>query len=169
MAYTIISESYGPRKPKIICTADSLDDLANLDCAEGSEATVGGTRYVLDRVNGWVEPGGGGGVFIVTLTPTAQDLSGTLDKTISEINAAVLSGKTIVFQMDTNGTGLGFGSIQFNGNVVREFTEDGKTIYSVSGEFIEDGLSAIVGVHTASSFVGDGYYGTSSYTLTPMS
>ena len=100
MAYTIISKSYGPRKPKIICTADSLDDLAGLDCAEGSEATVGGTRYVLDRVNGWVEPGGGGSApFLVTLTPTSEDFSGTMDKTPQEITAAHEAGRKVMFNV----------------------------------------------------------------------
>lgn len=103
MAYTIISESYGPRKPKIICTADSLDDLAGLDCAEGSEATVGGTRYVLDRVNGWVEPGGGGGVFLVNLTPTSEDLSGTMDKTVGEITEAYYAGRRVIFHITVQG------------------------------------------------------------------
>lgn len=52
MAYQIINESYGPRKPKVAIEADSLDELSGLTgFAEGSTAIVGGTEYVLDRVN----------------------------------------------------------------------------------------------------------------------
>lgn len=92
MAVQILSQSYGPRKPLIECTADSLSDLAGLVCAEGSKATVGGTEYVLDRVNGWVEPGsgggggGGGGAFIVNLT--MADGLFVADKTCGEILSA---------------------------------------------------------------------------------
>ena len=37
--------------------------------------------------------------FIVTLTPTAQDLSGTMDKTSAEIQTAYDAGKSIVFRV----------------------------------------------------------------------
>lgn len=87
MAVQILSQSYGPRKPLISCTADSLSDLAGLVCAEGSTATVGGTEYVLDRVNGWIEPGSGGGGSGV-LVVSADTATGALDKTWREIREA---------------------------------------------------------------------------------
>lgn len=37
--------------------------------------------------------------FIVTLTPTAQDFSGTMDKTVAEINAAYEAGRKIQFKV----------------------------------------------------------------------
>ena len=37
--------------------------------------------------------------FIVHLTPTAQDLSGTMDKTSAEIQTAYEAGKSIVFRV----------------------------------------------------------------------
>jgi hypothetical protein len=40
--------------------------------------------------------------FIVTLTPTAQDFSGTMDKTVAEINAAYEAGKDILFRVLTS-------------------------------------------------------------------
>lgn len=42
--------------------------------------------------------GGGGGDnrFVVTLTPTAQDYSGTMDKTPAEVYAAYAAGKRII-------------------------------------------------------------------------
>lgn len=56
------SESYGPRKPLVTIEADSLDDISGLtNFAEGSTANVGGTEYTLDKVQGWIVPGSGGG------------------------------------------------------------------------------------------------------------
>lgn len=43
--------------------------------------------------------GGGSSKFIVTLTPTALDYSGTMDKTVAEINAAYEAGQEIVFRI----------------------------------------------------------------------
>jgi hypothetical protein len=40
--------------------------------------------------------------FIVTLTPTAQDYSGTMDKTIAEIDAAYKAGRQVVFHLLAN-------------------------------------------------------------------
>ena len=37
--------------------------------------------------------------FIVTLTPTAQDYSGTMDKTVAEINEAYTAGQDIWFKV----------------------------------------------------------------------
>ena len=40
--------------------------------------------------------------FVVTLTPTALDYSGTMDKTVAEINTAYEAGQEIVFKLQTN-------------------------------------------------------------------
>lgn len=42
--------------------------------------------------------------FIVTLTPTSPDYSGTMDKTVAEINAAYEAGQEIVFRVLTSAT-----------------------------------------------------------------
>lgn len=42
--------------------------------------------------------------FIVTLTPTAQDFSGTMDKTVAEINTAYEAGRRIVFRVMQSAT-----------------------------------------------------------------
>ena len=42
--------------------------------------------------------------FIVTLTPTALDYSGTMDKTVAEIDAAYNAGSKIVFKVLTSAT-----------------------------------------------------------------
>ena len=93
MAVTIISESYGPRKPFVVCTAASTDELADYAglWAEGSEATISTTKYVLDRTKGWVEDGGGGGgggSGVLRVGATVTDTSITLDKTWKEIHDA---------------------------------------------------------------------------------
>ena len=106
MAVQILSQSYGPRKPLIECTADSLSDLAGLVCAEGSKATVGGTEYVLDRVNGWVEPGsgggGGGGSGVLVVGVTIDGNTATLDKTWQEIYDASQAGVVVMSGLPQN-------------------------------------------------------------------
>lgn len=131
MAVQILSQSYGPRKPLIECTADSLSDLAGLVCAEGSTATVGGTEYVLDRVNGWVEPGSGGGggsgVLVVNVRYNEGDTVQTLDKTVAEILAAVQSG-SIVVAVDKTQPSAGVYNEYFTGC---DFEEAGFTLFFV--------------------------------------
>ena len=43
--------------------------------------------------------GGGSNKFIVTLTPTSPDYSGTMDKTVAEINTAYEAGQEIIFKL----------------------------------------------------------------------
>lgn len=99
MAYTILSESYGRRLPKITAEANSTDDLTALgtDYAEGSTCNVGGTEYTLDKVSGWIIPGsgggGGGGTLIVGATYSSDTEMMTLDKTFGEISAALVAGQ----------------------------------------------------------------------------
>lgn len=118
MAITILSESYGPRKPFITCEADSLDELEALVCAEGSTATVGGTEYTLDRVNGWIVPGSGGGgggsaeEFACDLVLNAEYEDGNIkfDKTYQEIRAVldpVFSDKSFVLVKITGDNDVG--------------------------------------------------------------
>lgn len=111
----IISQSYGPRKPLVVCEASSLDMLADLDCAEGSKATVGGTEYVLDRVNGWIEPGsgGGGGSDVLVVNVTYEGQTGTCDKTWAEINDAIHAGKLVVSPMEYSNTGNSYVTMFF--------------------------------------------------------
>lgn len=97
MAYEILTESYGRRLPKITAEADSTDDLATLgtNYAEGSTCVIGDKTYSLDKVQGWVEPGSGGGsggVFWVTFT-AGQEGTRTASKTVEEIFALVNAGQ----------------------------------------------------------------------------
>ena len=102
MAYTILTESYGRRLPKITATAESTDDLATLgtDFAEGSTVVIGDKTYSLDKVQGWVEPGsGGGGGSVFAVTVTEEGTTWTCDKTWKEIHDAFLAGDSVYFNL----------------------------------------------------------------------
>ena len=165
MAVTIISESYGPRKPFVVCTAASTDELADYAglWAEGSEATISATKYILDRTKGWVEEGGGGGSapFIVNLTPTAEDFSGTMDKTVAEINAAYEAGQKIVFKVmesETSYMMVDCSAQYFDGHDYPSFNA-----YIVNYVGI---VFAATGTRDDGTY---NEYGTTIYPLTPMS
>lgn len=104
MAYEILSESYGRRLPKIAAEADSADDLATLgtNWAEGSTCVIGDKTYSLDKVQGWVEPGSGGGsggsgdIVVVNFEYDSSIGKYRADKTDSEIEALILDGKTVI-------------------------------------------------------------------------
>lgn len=75
----------------------SLDNLAAI-LSNPKDGDV--VKY--DEKSGmWIagEAGGGSNKFIVTLTPTSPDFSGTMDKTVAEINAAYEAGMEIVFRL----------------------------------------------------------------------
>lgn len=57
--------------------------------------------------------------FIVTLTPTAQDYSGTMDKTVAEIDAAYKAGRQVVFAIAAGTDSYTFDCTMryFNGDV----------------------------------------------------
>lgn len=106
MAYTILSESYGRRLPKITAEADSTEDLTALgtDYAEGSTCNVGETEYTLDKVSGWIVPGSGGGggsgggVLVATFTYDPTTETTTCDKTYVEIHSQFQSGTPALFR-----------------------------------------------------------------------
>lgn len=97
MSYQITSESYGRRLPKITATADSTDDLATLgtNFAEGSTCVIGSTTYSLDKVQGWIEPGSGGGASALVISFSTSGSTFTADKTFDEVAFAILNGVPI--------------------------------------------------------------------------
>lgn len=102
--------------------------------------------------------------FIVTLTPTAQDFSGVMDKTCGEIDAAYRAGKTIVFKIykDQNGGYLATKN-------VRAIWGAGATNFGFDADALIDGVGLIT-VSTGGNPASDWTtYSTTIYPLTPMS
>lgn len=85
-------------------TAVQADDLS----IDGDKFTIGGIVWdgsTWDYSDAGKTSGGGSGPFVVTLTPTAADFSGTMDKTVAEIHEAWLAGKRIVLKVLVNTNG----------------------------------------------------------------
>ncbi len=64
------------------------------------------TGETIALIKAFGKGGGGGGSnkFLVTLTPASADYSGTMDKTVAEINAAYEAGQEIVFRIYASAT-----------------------------------------------------------------
>lgn len=102
--------------------------------------------------------------FTVTITPTSPDYSGTMDKTVAEINAAYEAGQEIWFSVAVSGQTYSFpmGAVykhpdftypSFNSNVV-----------------IGDGGDMLLWTFTGATNTGTkDTYGTTIYSLTPAS
>ena len=105
---------------------------------------------------------GGGNKYIVTLTPTALDYSGTMDKTVAEINAAYEAGMEIWFKLEASGMGC-LMEMAGIGN-----SDPESTYPSFNAKFIaSDTLLYVI-----SGFTNDGTrqtYATAIYSLTPAS
>lgn len=107
--------------------------------------------------------GGGGEKFIVTLTPTALDYSGTMDKTVAEINAAYEAGKEIVFRVITSE------SSHMDVDCTASYFYSGLTYPSFIAYIIGDG-DVIIYAFTGTTDDGTMQtYGTKVYSLTPAS
>lgn len=105
--------------------------------------------------------------FIVNLTPTAQDFSGTMDKTVAEINAAYEAGRKIVFRVYSSAT-------VFHEVEVTIVYKGSETYPSFNAYLIVIAASAsfdgIVFAHTNTTNNGaKNTYSTTIYHLTPMS
>ena len=76
---------------------DKVDEVAAKVGDLSSLTTTAKNNVVaaVNEVEAKVEP------FVVTLTPTALDFSGTMDKTVGEIYEAWLAGKKVIFRMAT--------------------------------------------------------------------
>ena len=102
--------------------------------------------------------------FIVTLTPTAEDMSGTMDKTVAEINAAYEAGKQIVFKMYTTGTAFIEVPVSLVGHDSRYTYPSFETsVIQAANNLL---IYALTGVTSEGSY---NVYGTTIYPLTPMS
>lgn len=124
---------------------------------------VGTTEPTDPDVTVWIDPSGTDtNTYVVILTPTALDYSGTMDKTVAEIYAAYQAGKKIVFRLATSATTHIDVDVSLVGN-------DSDYDYpSFEGYVIESSANLLIWAGTG---VTDddtkATYGTVIYTLTP--
>lgn len=102
--------------------------------------------------------------YIVTLTPTALDYSGTMDKTVAEINAAYEAGQEIVFRVYVSS------SVYYEIGCTDVHVDQYFTYPKYCAVFVYDNANVIVKVSTPEGDDGtlQTYY-TSVYSLTPAS
>ena len=102
--------------------------------------------------------------FIVTCTPTAQDYSGTMDKTVAEIYAAIQAGRKVIYRIYTGITSY------LDAEVTMIFT-DSAAYPSINAFFLTNTpFDALVEAYTSTTDDGTkNTYGTIIYPLTPMS
>lgn len=101
--------------------------------------------------------------FIVTLTPTAQDYSGTMDKTVGEINTAYEAGQQIWFRLYQ-----GDSWTEYQSSRVGKYSSD---IYpSFNANALYDESNILVLIYTGTTSDGTQQtYSTKLYSLTPVS
>lgn len=98
--------------------------------------------------------------FVVTLTPTAADFSGTMDKTIAEINAAYKAGRKIIAKLYTaSETSLEI-------PLFRVETDENETYSGFQFATISSGMIVVAWTGTSSDGTESGY-ATDVYALTP--
>ena len=130
-------------------------------------ATFGILKSAYESGHDW-----GGGLssqsFVVTLTPTAQDYSGTMDRTVAEINAAYEAGRKIVFRVYS-------GATEYNDVEVTVVFKDENYAYPSFNAYLivtagSAGFDGIIFAFTSVTNTGTkSTYSTHIYTLTPMS
>ena len=101
--------------------------------------------------------------FVVTLTPTAQDFSGTMDKTVAEINAAYEAGQEIWANISAMGKNLYI--------PLKTASTDGEYQYT-SFDFCAYDIINDLMILAFTAYTNDGTkqtYSTSVYSLTPAS
>lgn len=107
--------------------------------------------------------GGGSNKFIVTLTPTSPDYSGTMDKTANEITAAYEAGQEIVF----NVVGFpGFDHVYIPAAWCTYATDTSRCAACATLVDVSNGLQIIVVTSDADEGTT---YSTTVYSLTPAS
>ena len=107
--------------------------------------------------------GGGSNKFLVTLTPTALDYSGTMDKTVAEINAAYEAGMEIVFRVMMSATAY------MDVDCTARYSAD-YTYPSFSAYIIDDIHNLFISALTMATNDGTKQtYSTAIYSLTPAS
>ena len=102
-------------------------------------------------------------VFVITCTPTAQDYSGSMDKTVAEIDAAYQAGQKIVFRVLISATDY----MDIDCTARYASTE---TYPSFNAFILENNQNVLIFLYTGSTDYGTrNTYTTAIYPLTPMS
>lgn len=102
--------------------------------------------------------------FVVTLTPTAEDFSGTMDKTVAEINAAYEAGRKIVFHVLVS-----LGGDYLNVDCTMAYKYSSHTYPVISAFIINVEQNILMYAFCGGTDDGtDTTYFTSIYPLTPM-
>ena len=118
------------------------------------------TAAKLNKIEGGVDTASN--PFIVTLTPTALDYSGTMDKTVGEIYEAWLAGKKVIFRMAT-GEGA---HIDVDVSLVDTIEED--PFPSFEAYVIQPGTNLLIWAGTGVTDSGaKNTYSTKVFELTP--
>lgn len=102
--------------------------------------------------------------FIITFTPTSLDYSGTMDKTVAEINAAYEAGRKIVYKVMMSETQFIYA------DVTMVYVNVGFT-YPSFNAFIIDAVNNLL-IEAITGATDDGAqdsYSTKIFPLTPMS
>lgn len=104
--------------------------------------------------------------FIVTLTPTAGDFSGTMDKTVGEIYEAWTAGEKIIFKLDISG--ITSPGDYYYVECAAQYTSNGFDYPSFNAFVVNNDNNMLVFVGTVAT--NDPHkvsYASQSYTLTP--
>lgn len=136
-----------------------LDALKKLVVKRGGTPKGSNIAEVIDDL---AETSSGGGErFEVACTPTSQDFSGTMDKTVAEIMEAYNAGCDIWFALTTSeGTQkVRLSDVGFANNVAYP---------SFNTVFVYADLNLLMKFHSGATDQGDNnMYGTTIYSLTP--
>lgn len=130
-------------------------DALTFSCVIGNEVRT--VTFYDDGTGSYYEAEIPQGAFIIQLTPTAQDFSGVMDQSLSDIYAAFINGQQIVFSIPSMGSTLFPSAFVSSGNVV---VCQAQFFYDVSG--------APVLINLQTDTTGQ-TYSTEIFSLTPMS
>lgn len=157
-----------------ISVADVVEGQTITIAKDGNDIKVkfsGGNALALERTISvnlannsgvWVAQNPIGEPFIVTITPTALDYSGTMDKTVAEIDAAYKAGRKVVFRVYYSATEYD------DVNISVAYTDTAYQYPSYNGYIVNNSLNALVYAFTAVTNDGTkATYATAVYALTP--
>ena len=123
------------------------------------------SKLILFDGTNWVDANEAANPFIVTLTPTAQDFSGTMDKTVAEINAAYEAGRKIVFRIYSSATEYVEVDCTMRGRIITAGDYP-----SFNGYVLDENLNLLIYAYTGvNASASSNTYSTKIFQLTLMS